>query len=67
MLILKRKNGQRIKIGGCIWIEVLRCHNGAVRLGVEAPRDMPIVREELLTKETPEPESGDSTEESPRN
>jgi carbon storage regulator len=66
MLVLSRKPGQRIKIGGCIWLTILECRDGRVRVGVEAPGEVTIVREELLIKETPDTKAGDNTEGSPR-
>lgn len=48
MLVLSRKQGEEIKISDDITITVVRIGPGAVRLGVTAPREMPIVREELL-------------------
>ena len=47
MLVLTRKVGQRILIGDNVAITVVRVSQGTVRLGVEAPPETPIVREEL--------------------
>ncbi|MEQ8791542.1 MAG: carbon storage regulator [Pirellulaceae bacterium] len=47
MLVLSRKEGERIQIGDDIRITVVRISGGGVRLGVEAPREMVVVREEL--------------------
>lgn len=47
MLVLSRKEGERIQIGDEIRITVVRITGGGVRLGVEAPRHMVVVREEL--------------------
>jgi carbon storage regulator len=47
MLVLSRKIGERILIGDQIKITVVRVAQGIVRLGVEAPTEMPIIREEL--------------------
>lgn len=47
MLVLSRKRDQVIVIGDLIRITVVRIEDGRVRLGIEAPRDMPVVREEL--------------------
>lgn len=52
MLILSRKPNERIKIGGNIWITVVRLGRGQVRLGIEAPPNTNIVREELVQPET---------------
>jgi carbon storage regulator len=47
MLVLTRKNGQRIRIGEAITITVVRVGHGCVRIGIEAPGEE-ILREELL-------------------
>ena len=47
MLVLSRKVGQRILVGDDIAITVVRLTGGGVRLGIEAPPEMPVVREEL--------------------
>jgi len=47
MLVLSRKVGERILIGSDITITVVRMAQGVVRIGVEAPSDTPIVREEI--------------------
>ena len=49
MLVLSRKPGERILIGDKISITVVRIAPGIVRIGVEAPEDLPILREELTT------------------
>lgn len=47
MLVLSRKSGQQIKLGDGISVTVLRVHGDNVRLGIQAPRDMLVLREEL--------------------
>lgn len=47
MLVLSRKIGQRILIGDAI-VEVLQVRGDKIRLGISAPDDVPIVREELV-------------------
>ena len=47
MLVLSRKVGERILIGDQIAITVVRLAQGGVRLGIEAPAELSIVREEL--------------------
>jgi len=49
MLVLSRKPGEKILIGDKISITVVRIAPGIVRIGVEAPEDLPILREELTT------------------
>ena len=48
MLVLGRKVNQTIQIGPDITLTVVRLTDGAVRLGVEAPRDVVVLRGELL-------------------
>jgi carbon storage regulator len=47
MLVLSRKVGERILLGDQIKITVVRITNGGVRLGIEAPSDVVVVREEV--------------------
>lgn len=48
MLILQRKKGQTILIGDDIRITVLDNTNEQIKLAIEAPKSVPILREELL-------------------
>jgi carbon storage regulator len=56
MLVLSRKPGERILIGNDIVVTVVRFQGGTVRLGIEAPRDFAVIREELAGGEAPTPE-----------
>jgi carbon storage regulator len=47
MLVLTRKYQEKIRIGNNITITVLRTKGKAVRLGIEAPADVPVIRGEL--------------------
>lgn len=47
MLVVTRKVGQRILIGENIAVTVLKVSGGGVRIGIDAPAEMPIMREEL--------------------
>jgi carbon storage regulator len=47
MLVLSRKVGQRVLIGDDIAITIVRVSGGGVRLGIEAPTSLTVVREEL--------------------
>ena len=47
MLVLSRKPGERILIGDDIAITIVRIGPNNVRVGIEAPRELNIVREEL--------------------
>ena len=50
MLVLSRKVGERILVGDNVTITVVRLTNGGVRLGIEAPMEMSVVREEVAQK-----------------
>lgn len=47
MLVLSRRVGERVLIGDQIAVTVVRIANGNVRIGIEAPPEMPVIREEL--------------------
>ena len=47
MLVLSRKVGERVWIGERLSVTVVRIAGGGVRLGIEAPPEMAVVREEL--------------------
>lgn len=48
MLVLTRKLDQRIVIGDDITVTILEVQGNRIRLGIEAPKEIPITREELL-------------------
>ncbi len=50
MLVLSRKLNQEICIGENIIVRVLAIKGNQVRLGIVAPAEVPVMREELLTK-----------------
>jgi len=47
MLVLSRKTSERILIGDDIAVTIVRIGPNSVRIGIEAPKSMNIVREEL--------------------
>lgn len=49
MLVLSRKAGERIIIGDDVTVTIVRIGPNTVRVGIDAPRDMNIVREELCS------------------
>jgi carbon storage regulator len=55
MLVLSRKLGEKIFINDNICITVVDIDRGKIRLGIEAPREVPIFRKELLTGDRPAP------------
>lgn len=52
MLILKRKKNESILIGNDIRITILECSSGDVRLAINAPKHLSILREELSETES---------------
>lgn len=50
MLILSRKNQQKLVINKNIVITVTKIRGGRVRLGVDAPKDVTVQRGELVAK-----------------
>lgn len=50
MLVITRRPGEVLQIGDDIEITIVRIGPGAVRLGVTARVDVPIVRKELLNR-----------------
>lgn len=50
MLHLGRSANQTIRIGENIEIHVIRIDRGYVKLGIKAPRDVPVLRGELELK-----------------
>lgn len=54
MLILGRKVGDSILIGDGIRVVVLACDRKGVRLGIEAPNDVTILRGEIVSDITEE-------------
>jgi carbon storage regulator len=51
MLVLTRKQSQQIMIGTDIRITIVKVERNQVRLGIEAPSGMTILREELLARD----------------
>jgi carbon storage regulator len=50
MLILTRRVGETLMIGDNITINVLGVKGNQVRLGIDAPKDVPVHREEIFNK-----------------
>jgi carbon storage regulator len=50
MLVLNRRPGEAILLDGGIRVVVLSCDRRGVRLGIEAPADVNIQREELVSQ-----------------
>ncbi len=50
MLVVSRKPGERVRIGESIEVTVLAVRGEQVSLGISAPREVPIHRQELLER-----------------
>lgn len=51
MLVLSRKEAERIRVGDSIIVTVVRVSGDKVRLGIEAPPNVLVLREELQPHE----------------
>ncbi len=56
MLVLSRKKTQRLKLGYHIVVTVIDVSGEKVRLGIDAPKEVTILREELELRENHEPQ-----------
>ena len=50
MLILTRKVGESIMIGDSVEVKVLGLRAGQVKIGIEAPKDLKVHREEIYER-----------------
>ncbi len=50
MLVLTRKVGEQVNIGNDIIVTVVEVDKGSVRLGIKAPKHIPIHRHEIYKK-----------------
>ena len=48
MLVLSRRLGQRFQIGEDVHITIVKVDRNSVRIGIEAPADVMVRREEIL-------------------
>ena len=51
MLVLTRRKGQRIEIGPHITVHVIAVEGGLVRIGIEAPPEVSILRDDAKVRE----------------
>jgi len=50
MLVLTRKRGESIRIGNAIIFTIVEKSNGNIKIGIEAPPEIPIYREEVYQR-----------------
>jgi len=55
MLVLTRRVGQAVQIGSDVRISVVEIRNGQVRLAIDAPQSIRIIRSEVETQENGAP------------
>lgn len=62
MLVLSRKIGESIQIAGGIRVTVTEVRGGRVRLSIEAPLDVRVLRKEIVAAGAKVPEPGQPSE-----
>ena len=60
MLVLTRKTNQSIMIGDDVEVTVLAVSRDKIRLGITAPRDIPVFRKEVYVSIQEEGANGDA-------
>jgi carbon storage regulator len=60
MLVLSRRISEELVIAGNITITVVGIDRGKVKLGIEAPPEVPVMRQELLTRQRGKPDRGET-------
>jgi carbon storage regulator len=58
MLVLSRKLNEKIVINGDIVVTVVKIDRNQIRIGIEAPREVSIRREELIDRPADAPVAG---------
>ena len=68
MLIITRRAGQKIMLGDDVTVHVMEIVGNSVRIGVEAPKSLPVYREEIwaAVKEENQASATADTESLPR-
>lgn len=60
MLVLSRKLGEKIVIGDQIVVTVVKIDRNQIRLGIEAPQDVAVYREEIAPRRPARPPLADA-------
>jgi len=66
MLVLSRRESERVRLGDSIVLTIVRVSGDKVRLGIEAPADVLVLRDELQPHGEPAAEAEASPEEMPQ-
>jgi carbon storage regulator len=53
MLVLSRKTGESIVVGSDVHVQVINVTGNRVKLGIEAPRSLRVLRSELVEEDDP--------------
>lgn len=64
MLVITRKTNEEIRIGDEIVLKVISNSNGRVKLGIEAPKHVRVVRSEILVGHCDDDSEKDNSEKS---
>lgn len=59
MLVLRRRIGEQLVIAGTITVTVLAVEGNRVKIGITAPEEIPVVREELFHVEQEEKQTSE--------
>ncbi len=51
MLVLTRKPGETVTIGDNVTVTIVEIDGNRIKIGIDAPKDVPILRGELLRQE----------------
>ena len=55
MLVLSRKLGQRFQVGSEVRVTIVKIDRNSIRIGIEAPDDVTVYREEILPVDSEQP------------
>lgn len=47
MLVIRRRAGESLLIGSNVEVEILEVESGQVKIGIRAPREVPVLRREI--------------------
>ena len=65
MLVLTRKQGELIQVGDGITIKVIKTGKGTVKIGIEAPSHVKVLRGELAAKDAKKADATKSDDDTP--